>query len=371
MFLLRLASFNALEQELRRPRRWESWVGYRKPSVDTIGRVFSQMLLEDPRQLLLEINRAAWRSKAIQLPRQESYRVVAIDGHELSASRARCCVHCSQREIKVGDKIVWEYYHRVVVAQWVGVTPAILDLELIESHEGEVTAARRLLGRILAHYPRLIDVITADALYLEAPFIRLVLNAGKHVVIVMKQENRELFQDADQLRVLTEPRVLHQGCRTTRLWDISHLSSFNTLGLEVRVVWAEEATITRKIVGGKAQEALCESRWVWVTDLPASIVPASKIQKWGHARWDLENRGFNELVNLWHMDHCFIHNTNAIEALLLTLALAFLVSYLFYQRNLKPAVRHRLTRLALAHRFTADFSELDGATLWASLQQPG
>jgi len=372
MFLLRLGSFNALEQELRRSKRWESWVGCPKPSADTIGRVFSQMSLEAARQVVVESNRISWRSKAIHLQPQESYRVVAIDGHELWASRARCCERCSQREIKVGEKTVLEYYHRVVVAQWVGVTPAaILDLELIAPHEGEVAAARRLLERILVHYRRLIDVITADALYLEAPFIRMVLNVGKHVVIVMKQENRELFQDADQLRALTAPRVLHEGRRTTRLWDISHLSSFNTLGLEVRVVWAEEATIARKIVGGKAQEELSESRWVWVTDLPASIVPPSKIQKWGHARWDLENRGFNELVNLWHMDHCFIHNTNAIEALLLTLALAFLVSYLFYQRNLKPAARHRLTRLALAHRFTADFSELGGATLWASLQQPG
>jgi hypothetical protein len=371
MFLLRLGSFNALEQELRRSKRWESWVGCLKPSADTIGRVCSQMSLTDARQLLVELNRCSWRSKAIHLQPGESYRVVAIDGHELSASRARCCARCSQREIKVGGKTVLEYYHRVVVAQWVGVSPpSLLDLELIDPQEGEVVAARRLLVRIVAHYPRLIDVLTADALYLEAPFIQLALNAGKHVVIVMKQENRELFQDADQLRALTEPRVLHNGPRTTRLWDISQLSSFSTLGLAVRVVWAEESTVTRKLVGGKPQEELGQSRWVWVTDLPAASVPAGKIQKWGHARWDLENRGFNELVNLWHMDHCFIHDTNAMETLLLILAMAFLVSYLFYERNLKPEARRYLTRLALARRFIEDFSALDGATLWASLQ-PG
>jgi len=143
----------------------------------------------------------------------------------------------------------------------VGVTPpALLDLELIDPQEGEVVAARRLVARIVAHYPRLIDVLTADALYLEAPFIQLALNAGKHVVIVMKQENRELFQDADQLRALTEPRVLHNGQRTTRLWDISQLSSFSTLGLAVRVVWAEESTVTRKLMAGKPQEELGQSR---------------------------------------------------------------------------------------------------------------
>ncbi len=372
MFLLRLRSFNALEQELRRSKRWESWVGWPKPSADTMGRVCGQILSQGPRQLLIQLNHSSWRRKAIHFQLGESYRVVALDCHELAASRARCCQHCAQREIEVGGKTVVEYYHRVVVAQWVGVTPpAILDLELLAAHEGEVVAARRLVARILAHYPRLIDVITADAIYLEAPFIRQVLEAGKHVVIVMKQENRDLFRDADRLRALTAPRVLHDGLRTTRLWDISRLSSFTTLGLEVRVVWAEESTTISKRVGGQVRKEVIHSRWVWVTDLPAAVVPATKIQRWGHSRWDLENRGFNELVNHWHMDHCFIHDTKAMEVLLLTLALAFLVSYLFYQRNLKPAARRHLTRLTLAGRFSEDFSALNGATLWASLQQPG
>ena len=37
MFVLRLRSFNALEEELRRPRRWEGWVGRRRPSADTLS----------------------------------------------------------------------------------------------------------------------------------------------------------------------------------------------------------------------------------------------------------------------------------------------------------------------------------------------
>ncbi len=64
--------------------------------------------------------------------------------------------------------------------------------------------------------------------------------------------------------------------------------------------------------------------------------PPVKIQRWGHDRWDIENRGFNELTALWHMDHYFIHDISAIETLLLTLALAFATTYLFYERNLTP-----------------------------------
>lgn len=130
MFALRLRSFNALEQELRLARRWERFVGNQKPSADTIGRVLSRFSLDQLRSFLLTINRTSWRNKAIHPRVGESYRVVAVDGHEMWASRARCCNRCLIREVKAGEKKVKEYYHRIVVAQWAGVTPpAILDLE--------------------------------------------------------------------------------------------------------------------------------------------------------------------------------------------------------------------------------------------------
>ena len=220
------------------------------------------------------------------------------------------------------------------------------------------------MERVLRHHSRLIDVISADALYLEAPFLKLLLDAGKHVVVVMKQERRELYQDAERLRSLIQPQLLSQGSRTTRLWDIPNLSSFTTLGRSVRIVWAEEETQKRKIVGGQAKDVIEQKTWIWVTDLPAATVPPAKIQRWGHDRWDLENRGFNELATLWHMDHYFIHEATAIEALLLTLAVAFVTTYLFYERNLKPPARRHLTRLALAARLHDDFVLLAGAGVW-------
>lgn len=372
MFVMRIQSLNAFEQELRRAGWMESFVGTVKPSADTIGRVHSVIDVDRVRLLLVKLNRVSWRSKSIHFEHQDSYRVVAVDGHELSASRSRCCSSCLKRKVKDGKKRVTEYYHKVVVAQWTGVTPpSILDLEMVRAGEGEVIAAKRLIERVTANYSRLIDVFTADALYLEAPFIRAVLAAKKHVVIVMKQENRELFQDAERLRTLIDPQVIVDGERTTRLWDISDLSSFSTLGRKVRVVWAEEETTVKKIVGGKPQTVVDQSRWIWVTDLTTASVPATTIQRWGHGRWELENRGFNELSNLWHMNHCFVHHPNAITALLLTLAIAFLATYLFYERNLKPEARRYMTRLAMVRRFVEDLVSLNGESLWSAQTRPG
>jgi hypothetical protein len=370
LFVLRVPSFHALEQDFRRRGRWAAWLGGRPPSADTLGRGLAGLSLPELRALLAGIHRRAWRRKTLHRQPGEPYRVMAVDGHELWASQARCCPQCLQREVrgKAGRRV--EYYHRVVVAQWVGVLPpAIVDLERIHPGEGEVVAARRLLARILHTYGRLVDVITADALYLEAPFIEAVLAAGKHVVIVLKQEARELYQDAERLRALVPPQVRPEPTRTTRLWDLPELTSFPTLGRPVRVVWAEEHTVTSRILGGQRQRVEEDHRWIWVTDLPAALVPATTIQRWGHARWDLETRGFGELTMHWHLDHCFHHDVVAMEALLLTLALAFLTTYLFYARQLKPAVRRHLTRAALAGRLREDLTRLAGTGIWPTIQR--
>ena len=372
MFALRLRSFNALEEDLRRRRRgWARWVGSaRLPSADTVGRVLAGASLADQRAVVLGLGQQAWRAKSIHGRPGETYRVVAIDGHELWASRARCCAECLIREVTVGAAKVQEYYHRVVVAQWVGVMPpALVDVERIRPGEGEVVAARRLVTRILGSAGRLIDVITVDALYLEAPFIETVLAAGKHVVVVMKQEARDLYQDAARLRALQPPHVLADGPRTTRLWDLPDLESFATLQRRVRVVWAEEQTARPRRVGGRTREVVETGEWVWVTDLPPVAVSASKIQQWGHDRWDVENRGFNELATLWHMDHCFVHEPTAIEAVLLALSAAFLLTYLFYERNLKPHEHRPCTRLALAARLREDFALLIRTPLWPEVHR--
>ena len=155
LFVLRVRSFHALEQDLRRPRRWAAWLGGRPPSAETLGRGLARLSLPELRQLVAIVHRRAWRRKTIHGRPGEAYRVVAVDGYELWASRARCCPQCLQREVRVKGERQVEYYHRVVVAQWVGVIPPrIMHVEPIRPSEGEVVAARRLVARILHTYGR-------------------------------------------------------------------------------------------------------------------------------------------------------------------------------------------------------------------------
>ena len=78
---------------------------------------------------------------------------------------------------------------------------------------------------------------------------------------------------------------------------------------------------------------------LWVTTLPCQQAPTVRIVAWGHQRWDIENFGFNELVNGWEADHIYKHDPKAIEAFLLMAFLAYNIFHAFIGLNLKPQLR--------------------------------
>ena len=81
MGVTRLRSLNALEGELRVPRRWEKILGARKPSADRVGQVVGLMEPEELRDMLSGVNHKLRRNKALQ-DNPWALRFVALDGHE-------------------------------------------------------------------------------------------------------------------------------------------------------------------------------------------------------------------------------------------------------------------------------------------------
>ena len=359
MFSVRLQSFNELEQQLQIPGRWKPFIGPRLPSADTLGYSLKGFDLNPPRDFLADVAHQARRKKAFQRLEKDSlipYTMAALDGHELWCSFKRCCSKCLKRDIEVNKKVVTQYYHRVVALQLVGVTPALmLDYEPILPGEDEVAAATRLVRRLRQRYPRFIDILTLDAAYLEAPFTLAALEEGFEVVTVLKQENRDLYQDVQGLLKNASPSKVMTGVdKTIRQYDFENLTTWPQMGRTVRVVCQREETTRRIRVGGEWKTETITSDWWWMTTLPTAQACADWIAEVGHARWDEENRGFNELSAHWAMDHCFHHEPNSILAILLIQALAFGLTTLFFDRNLKPQARKDKTRLFLAHRLLED-----------------
>jgi len=106
------------------------------------------------------------------------------------------------------------------------------------------------------------------------------------------------------------------------------------------------------------------SDWTWVTTLPRQQVPTERIVAWGHQRWDIENFGFNELVNGWEADHIYKHDTHAIEAFLLLVFLAYNVFHAFLSLNLKPQLRQNKPEVYWARLIAAEIYCAAGTRPW-------
>jgi len=351
LFLARLASLNALEQTRGRPW-WRWWLGAGLPSADTLGRVYTQVELDELRGVLYRLYRAARRKKVLR-SRKRGLWVLIVDGHESHASYRRRCSGCLERRIttSTGERI--QYYHRQVTAclrvDW---GTFLLDAEPMRAGEGEVAAALRLVTRLLRHVPRAFDVVVVDGLYAQAPFFQLVRRAGKHVVAVLKDPRRDLLQDAQGLfRVLT-PQIRYRGRTRCQVWDQEGFTSWSEVSEPVRVVHSLETTRVKRQKDKTFEE--CQATWYWVTTLPVAAASSAAILELGHGRWAIENEGFNELVTHWHADHVFRHHARAIEAFQLTAFLAYNLFHIFVARNLKSAHKHLASCLHWARLMTAD-----------------
>ena len=202
-FVFRLRSFQELEADLAQ-RHFRDWIGApRSFDDDTLRYSLSGFALEPLEQMLVDINRRLKRNKAFDVGRVQGRMVAALDGIEVLSSFSRCCESCLQRRVlspnpegPPTERI--QYYHRAVGCQIVSspVKP-LLAIEWLQPGEGEDTAALRLLRRLPDLYgSRFFDILLLDSLYPQAPVLKLAREIDWDVVIALKQEKRDLYQNA-------------------------------------------------------------------------------------------------------------------------------------------------------------------------------
>jgi hypothetical protein len=350
MFWARLGSLNALENASS-SRFWREWLTGPVPSADTVGRAFVGTDTAALRRSLCRVYSRLKRNKALE--KFWGLTVAVLDGHETHASYRRHCPGCLQRTIHAleGDRI--QYYHRNVTLMLVaGKLRLLLDVEAQRQNEDEVATAVRLLERALQVYPRAFQVILADALYAKAPFVNFLWAHRKYFVTVLKDERRDIYEDSRALFELQPGQTGRYRNRTCLWWDVSELTSWAQVEMPLRAVRSIETySLQRQNTKVSLQET---TTWIWLTNLPASLASTACIVHLGHARWDIENYGFNELVNDWHADHVYRHEPTAIEALYLTVFLAFNLFHAFLTLNVKAALRRGKTDLFWIRVITAE-----------------
>jgi hypothetical protein len=351
MFLSRLGSLNALD-ESRPSRFWAQWLEQPLPSADTLGRVAARVDEAGLRALHRHLYSRLKRMKALE-PSGHGLMLAVLDGHESHATFRRHCSGCLERTVHTQSGDRTQYYHRHVALQLVGRDFCLaLDAEPQRPGEDEVAAALRLLDRALPAYPRAFDVIVADGLYADSRVFNWALDHGKDALAVLKDERRELWQDARGLFERTVPTAVKNEYGQCQYWDAAGFTSWTTVQQPVRVVRSLERRTIRRQLDQQIEELHAE--WMWVTTLSQDQASTQAVARIGHGRWSIENQGFNQLVNQWHADHVYKHQAQALLVFWL-LAMACLNLFLaFYQRNLKPAARQAASMLHVARQVASE-----------------
>ncbi|ABZ83416.1 hypothetical protein HM1_1158 [Heliomicrobium modesticaldum Ice1] len=313
------------------------------------------------------------RYKEQRGPQKESingWRVTAIDGVELFHTKAYRCPECLTREHR--DKTT-DYYHAVVVAQQVGGSANLIyDWEMrkpqdgVDKDEGETTVAQRLIRRMAETYGKITDVYTLDALFAKAPVIHAALDAGAHVVVRMKEERRRIMKEANACfanRLPDSTWEERDGKGNTvyvQAWDEEGLAQWPQVRVPMRIVKIIRHT-NKTVIEANKEVFVTDvvERWI-ATTCSSEKADTQTIAQIAAARWDIENIGFRNLKTFNALDHCFVHDSVAIKAMIGFQVLAFNLKRLFFFHHL-PASRHRDVPL----RYLID--EMREATRWVSL----
>ena len=260
---------------------------------------------------------------------------------------------CERKHKTVNGEDV-DYYYRMTACNLLNTQIDLpLDAEPILPGENEVASAKRMIERLCNNYSRLFDVIVADALYMEGPFVNYCVGIGKDVIIVLKNNYPSLIEDAQGLFRRMEPDIWHINGRTIQVWDADGFKT-DTIDAPLRVLHTVE-TYTEKVKkDGQIIEREVIKSWWWATTIPSQRLRTKDLWKIGRSRWQIENNIFNTLSQHWSLNHCYKHDPIAIVNFILMLFIAFTMVQCFYKRNLKPQMRKMINSLiAMANQLYA------------------
>lgn len=360
MFWFQLPSLNALEDQLAHGlwlRRQLGKLGYGEPfSAEAVAKALAQVDPDELRALLHRLGRRslkAWgagryleshmarRLALIGQQRLAAKTIVAVDGHYLfgTTCEKRCCAECRTTTRIIDGERVTVYYHMTLVAQMIGVHPALLlDFEPLRPGENERTAVKRLLPRLKAAYGDRIGIIVADAMYDTEPFRRQVAELGYRSVVVHKDNNHSFAVEARTALDERDPERLRS--------DFTHRPS---PWLSYRV-WEQPAGGRRLVeVRRTTKERRDGQEHLWksqaLTDLPDDRASALAVGIILEERWEIENKGFKQLVEDWKLDRAYVHadRPKAAWAFVALALLAYNAFHIFVYRHLRlnPAAPER------------------------------
>jgi len=281
--------------------------------------------------------------------------VAAIDGIEICSSFARSCDHCMERKVKhmVDGELREElqYYHRLCAVTVVSSAfPIPLAIRFQKNGETEVSCSLSLLQDLLDHVGRrFLDLLVADALYLQAPFVRQVEAWGLDWVINVKDNQPELLAEAQRVTAGAELQQHSNEKQELQLWHAPEVY-WPVADRSVRVVKTVRTQQKKRIrvdlnADGRKRsqkEIVAEvSTNLYASNLELGTIPPVFVHQLGRSRWIIDTEVFQTITTDGHLKKPSVHQGRGQALIVLTMirVLAFTLTLVFFHRQIRSHFR--------------------------------
>jgi Transposase DDE domain len=321
-------------------------------SDDTIGYALERQSPQPVFALSCEIARRLKRNGVLHSDWARGLVVAAVDGIEICSSFARCCDACMEREVqhKVNGEMRTDlqYYHRIVVVAVVSTPfPIPLGLRFQKNGEGEVACALALLQDLDRQLGRrFLDVLVGDALYLQAPFVKEVERLGLIWAFTLKENQPDLLREAERFTQASPTGVHTEPGREIRYWHLPEVD-WPVADRLVRVVKTVRIENRRRVTvsekdGQRTKNKIAapqESTNFYATNFELGSISPLFIHEFSRSRWRIDTEVFQTITTDCHLKHPAVHQTKALVVLTMIRFLAYTLSLVFYQRQVRSHAR--------------------------------
>jgi hypothetical protein len=330
-------------------------------SDDTLGYALQRQSPEPVFALSCEIARRLKRNGVLHSDWSRSLVVAAVDGIEICSSFARCCDACMKREVqhkvKGQMRTDLQYYHRVVAVALVrSPFPIPLGLRFQKDGEGEVSCALALLQDLVGQLGRrFLDVLVGDALYLQAPFVKEVESLGLDWAFTLKENQPELLREAERFTQGDPGGVSSASDQELRWWHLPEID-WPVADRLVRIVKTVRNENQRRVTIGETDDHRTKTRIAvkrestnfYATNFQLGSISPLFIHQFSRSRWRIDTEVFQTITTDCHLKHPAVHRSTALVVLTLIRLLAYTLSLVFYQRQIRS---HSRTRCETFHQF--------------------
>ena len=376
--LLRMGSLRQLAEDVEagRIRKFIPRVDKETYCANTVGNGLEDIDTDILQRELSVVPKRLRRNKAYgsaEHPRTiGGLRIVAVDGTEHFRSECIHCPECMAVHIMTKEGVKIHYVHRMVIMYVVGrldssavqvilgAEPALRKDALEEGeespgHEGESTAAKRLIEKMIALYGNhFFDVLTTDAHYTTKPFVLFVDSLSKYLVSRVKREDTTLYQEIDVLSQMVDPMHIDDRDERVESWIYEVPELQVSLDWDVPTRGFKIIEKEYKIESGEKVYTR-EETFLCMTTLPMEMADADIVRQIVHAKWGIENNAIKDLKDNWYMEHNFHHHPNATYALLLIMFMVYNLFYAYVFRHMKSYRLYHPTMKRIVEDFMSSF----------------